>query len=707
MAVEGRVGEDLRRPRVTDDVDALDLVRRPLVLTRLELAEQAVVRAAPGDQNQSVVLVPLVGPVLLAREHAGAAILAPRALAPDVVDLDPAVFDPAHPGVADHVDMQFVQAAVHVRRLEREVHVVAEADAVDHGHVVALAPQQFGQRRPHEVWLGVQDRDPLADRFRPVEDLLGRHMVRLAGIDPRNRVVAEGVGAVAVPERAGRDDHLVGAVAQHVPGGQRFAPERQLAVAVLLDQLVELDLAIVAVIAPLAEAGQFDEGVHMAADFLGTVGEMDHIAALHQHARGLASRRPGADHKNGFVGLRRRELLGVPAAAVFLARGCVLGADHRRAADLPARDADVAADAGPHVVEAAFLDLLRQERVRDRRAGAADYVQFAVADDLGHLLGIGEAADAQHRFFRVLLDDFLPRNLVTLAVETRRTGILAPFRDVADLDVPDVDQIVGQLDELDPVDLDLDTGGAIERVDGEARGDGAVVPDGVLHLLQGLDPEPGAVLERAAILVGPLVVVGRQELHRQIGMAAVDVDDIETGIARAQGGIDIILLDLTDVVVVHLVTIGQGLEFRGVLADAARGAARLHAGRVGRAVPQLDAGQRAVLVDFVAHGTQVAHIAFIPDPGRNPHRVVGFGMDRAVFGVDRAPSALGLDAAMGGLEAGLFRTRADAVRALVEPVFHHLRTNLDRFEKDVVFGRSGVCHRSSPYDLAAQGDSLR
>ena len=93
-------------------------------------------------------------------------------------------------------------------------------------------------------------------------------------------------------------------------------------------------------------------------------------AALAEHHRALHPGRPGADDEHVVVGvLGRVELLRVPAAAVLLAGGRVLRADQRRAADLPARDADVAADALADVVEPALLDLLRQERIGDRRAG--------------------------------------------------------------------------------------------------------------------------------------------------------------------------------------------------------------------------------------------------------------------------------------------------------------------------------------------------
>ncbi len=145
----------------------------------------------------------------------------------------------------------------------------------------------------------------------------------------------------------------------------------------------------------------------------------------------------------------------MPAAAIFLAGGGVLSADHRRTADLPARDAYVAADADADVVVAAFLDLLRQPGIGNRRTGGADDVGDALGDDLRHFFRIGEAADAEHRLLRHLLDEARPGHLMALLVEARGARILAPFGDVADVDVPQIDQRIGQRDEFHAVVLRL------------------------------------------------------------------------------------------------------------------------------------------------------------------------------------------------------------------------------------------------------------
>jgi hypothetical protein len=192
---------------------------------------------------------------------------------------------------------------------------------------------------------------------------------------------------------------------------------------------------------------------------------------------------------------------------------------------------------------------------------------------------------------------------MTLGVKTRRAGILAPFGNVAHIDVPQVDERIRHADEFHAVLFDLHSAVAVQGVHGETGGDGAIMAHGAPHFFQRLEPEARTVLERSAVLVLALVVVRGEELQGQIGMRAVHVDDVEAGLARAQCRIDIVLLDHIDIVEVHFLAIGEGLEFRRVLAGSAGRGARFHAGCMGGAVPQFDAGQGAELVDMIGHGT--------------------------------------------------------------------------------------------------------
>src|SRR3546814_21118050 len=74
----------------------------------------------------------------------------------------------------------------------------------------------------------------------------------------------------------------------------------------------------------------------------------------------------------------------------------VFSSDLRRG-DLVAGDADVAADALADVVDAAFLDLLRQEGIGDGRARSADHVHDALLYHPHHGVRRGVAADSYTR----------------------------------------------------------------------------------------------------------------------------------------------------------------------------------------------------------------------------------------------------------------------------------------------------------------------
>jgi hypothetical protein len=163
---------------------------------------------------------------------------------------------------------------------------------------------------------------------------------------------------------------------------------------------------------------------------------------------------------------------------------------------------------------------------------------------------------------------------------------------------------------------------AEEVVDREARRDRAVVADRLADLLERLAPEAGAVLERAPVLVRALVVVGGEELERHVRVRAVDVDDVEARVARPQRSVDVHLLELEDVVLIHRAGMDVDLEVRRDLRHARGDTARLHAGRVRAAVPELDARQRVVVVQAVAHRGEVADVTVVPDAGGDPARVV-------------------------------------------------------------------------------------
>src|SRR5262245_27868287 len=180
-------------------------------------------------------------------------------------------------------------------------------------------------------------------------------------------------------------------------------------------------------------------------------------ATLCEHHRAFHSSRPGADDEYVvFVVRRLIEPLRMPAAPVLFARGRVLRTPDRWPALLPPRYADVARDALSDVIEAAFLDLPREERVGDRGSRCPDDVALPGVDRLEHHVRVGEAADIADRLLRDLLGNPRVRRLVVHLEKARGPRILAPIQR-ADVDVPVVDEMVENLDELSSLLLSADS----------------------------------------------------------------------------------------------------------------------------------------------------------------------------------------------------------------------------------------------------------
>ncbi|AMD88023.1 hypothetical protein AXF14_11120 [Actinomyces radicidentis] len=70
----------------------------------------------------------------------------------------------------------------------------------------------------------------------------------------------------------------------------------------------------------------------------------------------------------------------------------------------------------------------------------------------------------------------------------------------------------------------------------KAHGDRGVRADVLADLGDDLLGQAGGVLRGAAVLVLALVVVGREELVEQVGVARVDLDRVEAGLLDAAGG---------------------------------------------------------------------------------------------------------------------------------------------------------------------------
>ena len=496
--------------------------------------------------------------------------------------------------------------------------------------------------------------------------------------------------AVAGPVGPGCDDDLVRAVAQHVVGRQ---PRLGMDFDIL--ELVELDLAVGHHAAPLGETRVALNILHAAADFGIGLDEMDLEPTHAEHPGTFHARRTRSDDEHRRLLRRLLEFLGMPAAAVFLHRGGVLGADKRRAADLPARDAHVAADAFADIVEPPLLDLLGQEGIGNRGPCCTDDVGLTRLENLDHVVGTGDAPDGQHGHVGHIPDALDPGPLVVRLVETRRPRILTPFGDIRDVDVPQVGQPLSgdDLDELHAVLAHLDAGRSDDGVDGEAGNNAAIRADGGFHALEAFEPETGTVLDVAAILVGALVVVLGEELQRQIAVRTIDVNQIEAGLLGALGAFDIHLDELLDVVLVGLVGIGPVFEVRRKGRRTHGHMAGVHAGRMGATVPHFAAYQRPVFVAAIGQMAEIDDVALVPQPRMHARRIVGIGIDRAVFGAHGAPAALGAHRAIRCLATGLVRARTNAVRHHEKAVLHRFRPDLDGLKQNVVFRIA--CHEVS------------
>src|SRR6185312_516938 len=224
-----------------------------------------------------------------------------------------------------------------------------------------------------------------------IHQIVGRVDPRAIGETPNGETVAA-ADAVAAPVAAGGQHHVFGAEVEHVLRG-----ERRIEIDGYIRELVDLARAPVAHARPFGQAGQARFTGHAPAQFLACFGQAHRVTTLAQRARGLQPGRTGTYHQHAGRRAGRRDALRVPALAPFLAHGGVLRAADRRDRHV-AGDADVAADAFADVVDAAFLDLARQERIGDRRACAADQVQHAAPELRHHGVGRGEAAHADHRF---------------------------------------------------------------------------------------------------------------------------------------------------------------------------------------------------------------------------------------------------------------------------------------------------------------------
>ena len=263
-------------------------------------------------------------------------------------------------------------------------------------HGAAARDQHFGQHRSHVEMVVVIDHHATCGWPTPGHQVIGGVEGQGRVGRDRGKVVAR--HRIAPPVCAGGDGDVVGAEAQHVVG-------RQAAVAVDLDigQGRDLTAAPVGDAAPGRQAGQPPFQCHPTAQAGRGLGQRHAVAALAQHGRGLQPRWPGPDDQDAVRPPLGAHPFGVPALAPFLHEGGVLGAAAEGSGHV-AGHADVAADAFTDVLDAALVDLPRQERVGDGGTRGPDEIEDAGFDLAHHGVGAGEATDADDRLVGQRLD---------------------------------------------------------------------------------------------------------------------------------------------------------------------------------------------------------------------------------------------------------------------------------------------------------------
>ena len=587
-------------------------------------------------------------------------------------------------------------------RLREERHVETEQSPLDALLLErVLRPDRHERRRGHErdgaphprkalsqhaahVIVVVVVHDDATEARRTIHHVVGR--VDSAQVVSRHRPPPTAPDPVAPPRGARRDDHVLRLEAKDIAGGHRVPGEH-------LDgaQSLELRHAPIHHAAPLGQSRERRLAHHPAAHLVPCLGERHLVTLLAEHARALEAGGPRTDHQHRVRRRRLRHAFRMPSTPPLLAHRRVLRAPDRHEPAVR-RDADVAPDALADVVHTPRADLVRQERVGDRRPRRADQVEDAAPNGRDHRVGTRVAADTDHRLGRERLHEGAVALLVALLLEARRRRVVAP---TADVDVPQV-RVLGQhRDDVASFARALDAVGAEQLVDGEARDDAAPVTDGVLGVVDELPKKTHAVLERATVLVGAVVVPARHELHgKRQQVPRVAVDEVEAHVARADRGGAVPASHVADVGLRH----GPGLHRLVARAAGDRHGARPHrhgprvqVGRIDPRVDELDPGERSVRVHGVDHAAERGHILVGPEAPLEVRGEVAGGVDLHLLRAHHPPATFGLGATHGGERLGVPVPHAVAVGHLVEAVGRRDGADPDRLEEEgvVVHGKDG------------------
>ena len=209
---------------------------------------------------------------------------------------------------------------------------------------------------------------------------------------------------------------------------------------------------------------------------------------------------------------------------------------------------DIAANALANLVFATFVDFPWQKRIRDRRSGRADKIEYAALDLADHFIRRCKATDTNYGFRGQRLYETVPRFLRPLFAEPRRCSLYGPARR---FDIPQIREVRQHRDDLVGFGLKRLAGDLEQIIGAESHGYGTGLADCLLHFLDDLAHESYAILQAAAVFVSTLIHPRQQELVRAKTHAGIDVYDVKAGGSCTLRRIDMPAAKLAYILPVH------------------------------------------------------------------------------------------------------------------------------------------------------------
>jgi len=171
---------------------------------------------------------------------------------------------------------------------------------------------------------------------------------------------------------------------------------------------------------------------------------MHRITAASQETGALEAGRSRADDEERVVARTGRDVLGVPSLTPFLPHGRVLRTPNRRHG-VVARNAHIATDTFPYVVDIARVDLIWQKWIGYGRARGADEIKDSAPNLRDHGIGGRESAHADYRLRGDLLDETYELFLKAFRGKSRCSRVVGP---VAQIHVPKIGELTQHFDDF-------------------------------------------------------------------------------------------------------------------------------------------------------------------------------------------------------------------------------------------------------------------